>query len=253
VQEFSRTVADTPLNANVLPRLMEGRSRVYIVGTPESWRAVLIENPWDKNEPTAMGADAEAVWSLLSRYPGWTCVGGLERPTADELAAIIRRELQAEPVFVAGMVLVLEKKAITHRHPDVRLLGPKDVALVDQAPPAMRVDFTSGAELLSRGKTAAGIVRGRIVGWMSSVDWGPMYADLGGYVLEPWRNQGIGSAAAYLVAREVQRAGLTPVWGTGENNPRSQHVARKIGFEEGGRDWYVVVPALRGPGGFVPH
>ncbi|HEV2166606.1 MAG TPA: GNAT family N-acetyltransferase [Thermoplasmata archaeon] len=113
--------------------------------------------------------------------------------------------------------------------------------------------YSGGAELLAGAHVAAGIVGGQIVGWMTSGAWTPRHAGVGGHVLEPWRNQGIGSAAACLVAQEAQQAGRAPTWSTGEDNPRSQHVARKLGFEECGRDWYVVIPEYWKAGGFRPE
>jgi GNAT superfamily N-acetyltransferase len=253
LEEFRRMIDDVPLHAELLGSLMSGRSRVFVDGDPGSCQAALVDNRWDPNEPTAFGEDAEGIWCLLSQYSGWTCVGGLERRVAEDLAAIFRRELQAEPKFKAGVFFVLNRPAVPHASPDVRLLGSEDAKLVDRAPPEILGPYAGGAELLSYAKMAVGIVGGQIVGWMTSGGWTPSYAGVGGHVLEPWRNKGIGSAAAYLVARVVQQADRSPVWSTGEDNPRSQHVARKLGFEECGRDWYVIIPGLEEGGGFTPE
>lgn len=253
VEEFRGTIEDVPMNSELLGALNCGGSRVFVAGEPGSYRAALIDNCWDQNEPTAAGTDAEAIWSLLTQYSGWTCVGGLDRSTAEDLSTVFRRELGTEPAFKAAVFFSLNRPGIPHTSPLVRLLGPQDAEMVDRAPPDVLGPFGSGAELLASAKVAAGVVDGKIVGWMISGGWSARHAGVGGHVLEPWRNRGIGSAAAYLVAREAQLAGRTPTWSTGEDNPRSQHVAQKLGFEECGRDWYVVIPAFWKSGGFTPR
>lgn len=253
LDEFRATLEDVPLNSEALAALASGRSRTFIAGNPHAPRAAVIDNCWDQNEPTAIGTDAESIWSLLSRYSGWTCVGGLQRPTAEALAEIFRRELGLEPSFKAAVLFVLKRPVIPHESKLVRLLDARDTAMVDRAPPEMLGMYRGGAELLARAKVAAGICDGEIVGWMTSGEWSPRHAGVGGHVLEAWRNQGIGSAAACLVAQAAQHAGRAPTWSTGEDNPRSQHVARKLGFEECGRDWYVILPALWGTGGYNPR
>ena len=253
LEEFRRTIEDTPLNAELLGSLNSGRSRVFVSGGRGSGRVALVDNGWDQDEPTAVGTDAEGIWNLLRQYSGWTCVGGLQRPVAEQLAEIFRRELGVEPAFKAGVLFVLNRPAIPHTSPHVRSLTARDVGLIDEAPPGILGPYRQGADLLAQARVAAGVVDGRIVGWMVSGGWTPRYAGIGGHVVETWRNQGIGSAAAFLLAWEAQQEGRAPVWSTGEDNARSQHVARKLGFEEIGRDWYVVIPGLWKAGGFAPR
>lgn len=252
MREFRGTLEDTPANSEALAALASGHARAFVAGNAQAPRAGIIDNCWDQNEPMAIGTDAESIWSLLSRYSGWTCVGGLTRPTAEALAAIIRRQLGLEPRFKAAILFDLKRPAIPHESRLVRLLDPRDASLVERAPAEMLGLYRGGSELLDRAVVAAGVRDGEIVGWMSSGEWTPRHAGVGGHVLEPWRNQGVGSAAAFLVAQAAQRAGRTPTWSTGEDNPRSQHVAQKLGFEECGRDWYVILPALWGSGGYRP-
>ena len=70
---------------------------------------------------------------------------------------------------------------------------------------------------------------------------GARYANLGAYVLEEFRGQGLATAAAALVTREVLARGETPVWSTCETNTASQDVARKLGFRQVARATYVVL------------
>ncbi len=123
---------------------------------------------------------------------------------------------------------------------------------MDPAPTRIRGPYGDGADRLAQAKVAAGMDPGRIVGWMRTGGRTPKHAGIGGHVLEAYRNQGLGSAAAYLVAREAPRAGRDPVGSTGEDDPRSQRVARKLGFEEIGRDGWVISPGWSERGGDRP-
>lgn len=252
LERFCRSLEDTPPHADLLGSLRVGGSRLFADGASGSYRAALIDNGWDPDEPMALGNDAAAIWGLLRRYSGWTCVGGLARPVAEDLAGILRRELGTEPFLKAAVLFVLARPAVPFEAPGVRLLTPDDAEQVDRAPPEILGPHPGGSELLDRATVAAVFAEDEIVGWMISEGRTPLHAGVGGHVREPFRNRGLGSAAAYLVAREVQRTGRSPVWSTGEDNPRSQHVARKLGFEECGRDWYVVVPEFWDRGGFAP-
>ena len=49
--------------------------------------------------------------------------------------------------------------------------------------------------------------------------------------LAPYRNHGLATAAASLVARHVRAQGQVPVWSTGEANYASLRVAQKRGVE----------------------
>jgi predicted GNAT family acetyltransferase len=66
------------------------------------------------------------------------------------------------------------------------------------------------------------------------------YCDIGVHTLEPYRKRGYSTACAALVAREVQRRGLTPVWSTSTENYASLRVAAKAGFREVGRMTYII-------------
>ena len=70
-----------------------------------------------------------------------------------------------------------------------------------------------------------------------------LHADIGVATLEGWCGRNFASAAAALVAQQVQATGRTPVWSTGEDNLASQRVAQKLGFAEVGRRTYAIVEA----------
>lgn len=231
---------------------MRGLARAWVRGTLPQFEAAVLEIPWLPTEPIALGSDPEQIWRLLRQIPGWVCVN-LSLDLAAPVQRILERELGVPVRISEDVYYVLDRAAIPHHHSAVRRLTEDDVGLVDRAPPTLHTaGYSSTVAALMGGVAAGGIVEGNLVSLISMSTSSELYADIGGHTLEPWRNQGMGSAATYLVAREVQARGFTPVWSTGEDNFRSQRVARKVGFREFGREAYVVVPSLQGTAGFRP-
>jgi hypothetical protein len=249
---LGETLPDHPFTFGARCLLMRGLARVWVRGTLPRFEAVVLQAPWLPNEPMALGTDPEQIWHLLSQIPGWDCVN-LSLDLAGPVQKILERELGVSTRMYGDVYYVLERAAIPHQHAAVRLLTEDDVDLVDRAPPALHTaGYASTVAALTGGVAAGGIAEGNLVALISMSTSSELYADIGGHTLEPWRNQGMGSAATYLVAREVQSRGFTPVWSTGEDNFRSQRVALKVGFREFGREAYIVVPSLQGVGGFRP-
>lgn len=231
---------------------MRGLAKAWLRGTLPQFDAAVLEVPWLPSEPIALGTDPEQIWYILRRIPGWYCVN-LSRDLAGPVQRILARELGATVRIYGDVYYILDRTPIPHQHSAVRRLTEDDVDLVDRAPVALHTaGYSSTLAALTGGVAAGGIAEGKLVSLVSMSTSSELYADVGGHTLEPWRNQGMGSAATYLVAREIQSRGFTPVWSTGEDNDRSQRVAQKVGFREFGREAYVVVPSLQGTGGFRP-
>ena len=70
--------------------------------------------------------------------------------------------------------------------------------------------------------------------------WSPMYVDLGVTTHEQYRGKGMGTAAATIVAAEVQKRGKVPVWSTAVDNLPSMQIAQKLGFRETSRRLYLI-------------
>ncbi len=94
--------------------------------------------------------------------------------------------------------------------------------------------------MLTRGVVAGGVVDGKLIAIAHTSARSREYADIGVSTLEAWRNQGISTAAACLVARKVQDVGQIPAWSCGEDNTASLRVAEKVGFREVLRRTYVI-------------
>jgi GNAT superfamily N-acetyltransferase len=251
-EELAGTLADHPFSFGPRSVLMRHAGQSWVVGRPSRSQAAIVLSPWQPHEPAAFGEDPEAIWELLRRIPGWTCVNcSLE--LSERLGPVLERELKT-PVRIEGDVYyTLEATPVAHSHPAVRRLTEDDLALIDAAPVALRpVGFLSTLAALSGGVVAGAVLENELVGLVSMTVSTEDFADVGAAVLAPWRNRGIGSAAAYLVAQGIRERGLTPVWSTGERNAASRRVAEKVGFREFGRKAYVVSPRLEAAGGFRP-
>jgi GNAT acetyltransferase len=178
---------------------------------------------------------------LLRELPAWESVE-VSSEIAPRLAAVIERDRRTTTSLMEDLYFVLDRLPVPHGHPSVRRLTEDDLETVDGAPEPLRpVGFLSTLAALSGGVVAGGIVDGSLVATVAMTVSSERYADIAAHTLEPFRNRGMGSAAAYLVAQEVYARGMTPVWSTGANNLRSQHVAEKLGFREFGRETYVIL------------
>ncbi len=247
-----RAWPDNPFNTIETSIVRRGLARVFVAGPLEDPAAVVVQPPWAPGELGFRGADAEAGWSILRQLPGWFCVNG-STEAVGALERIFERELGLPFRRLDDQYYVLEGPPVSHQHPAVRLLTEADVPLLARAPPSVRGGgFRTFEEMLTEGAAAGAIVDGELVAIAIAGAWTERYADIGVHTLEPWRGQGISSACTYLVAREVQARGRTPIWSTGGHNLASQRVALKVGYRSYGRAAYVVVDALRERDGYRP-
>ena len=67
------------------------------------------------------------------------------------------------------------------------------------------------------------------------------YADIGVITHKDFRNKGLATAAASLVAEHLQDNGLIPVWSAGDDNLASVRIAQKLGFSKVGKRQYVIL------------
>jgi GNAT acetyltransferase-like protein len=249
---LAETLPVTPNFTIVYSGLREGIDRAFVAGPLENPRAVIVQHRSVPTEPDFFGPDAEAAWSLLSRIPGWDCVVGSTEDIA-RLTPILERELRLPPRALGDLYYILETPPRPQAHPSVRLLGVEDVPLLERAGAEMAIGgYRTYEEVVTKGVVAAAVVDGRIVARADNSASNRRYADIGVKTLEPFRRQGLSSAATHLVALELQKRGLVPIWSTGSHNVASQGVALKVGFRPNGRGEYVIFDALRPGGGFRP-
>jgi GNAT superfamily N-acetyltransferase len=215
-------------------------ARAYVAGQPDQFEAALIENlAFDHDELTGFGA-ASPLWELLRGLRGWSSVE-VDPSIAAELSGLLAFATGRSVRFLDDIYHILRHPVAATRLQTVRLLSPADGVLLERAPPALRgAGWGSPRVLLREGFAAAAIIDGELVALAHTTARSDRYADIGVATLPAWRNRGLASATAALVAREVQSAGQTPVWSTGATNKASLRVARKLGFIEVARRRYLI-------------
>ncbi|MGA7923219.1 MAG: GNAT family N-acetyltransferase [Thermoplasmata archaeon] len=249
---LAEALPEIPFTAVTQNALRVGHARAFVVGTTRQFRAAIVRVPAMGGEPQAFGEDAEALWAILSKLPGWFAVN-VESTRTQPLKAVLETHLGRTAHLYPDVYHVLETEPHWFDHPWVRLLSLEDADLVREAIPQL---WPRGAPLpsewLSVGVAAGAITGGRLVGLVGAPNLRGRFVNVGADTLAAYRGQGIARAATCRVAREVLRRGRTPVWSTGEANLASLHVARSVGFREHARAMYVLFPEWRASGGFQP-
>ncbi|MFH1086882.1 MAG: GNAT family N-acetyltransferase [Chloroflexota bacterium] len=221
--------------------LRQGLCSAYTVGLPDHPRAALVQTWVQPDEPLGFGADPALVWELLQVAQGWTCVR-VALDVAEPLGATIARARGVGVRYLDDVVHVLPGPPAAYHDARVRLLTPADVALLEAAPPELRLSgFPSVGALLAEGAVAGAIVGGLVVATASTAALNARYAEVGVYTTAAYRRQGLSTAAAGLVCQAVRATGRTPVWSAGDHNAASLRVAAKLGFVEVSRGRYAIL------------
>jgi len=238
---LAAALGDTPDTLQSVHMLGRGLCNAYVAGDPARFDAAILQAVDWPQEPTGFGADPETLWALLRQVEGWTCIL-VDSGCAQELAAIIEAELGCQTRFLDDVTHLLTVPARGVPDQAVRRLAMSDLELLRSAPLELRAGLWPGPrDLLAEGIVACAVVSGEIVATALTVACTGCYADIGVYTREDVRGRGYATAAASLVAREVQKGGRTPVWGAGAHNVASLRVAQKLGFQEVSRRTYVIL------------
>jgi hypothetical protein len=236
---FLDAIGDTPVTVIAQHQVARGLARLGMVGTPPNFDAAIVQSIADPTEPIAFGSDAAALWDLLREMDGWHCVCA---PTdlAPELGRRIVAERGGSVRYYTDVEYALYGTAAVYEHRRVRRLLRADLPLLAAAPvPVRGAGWATPGEMIDAGAAGA-IVDGRLVAIAHVSAQTERHADIGVATLEPYRRQGLSTAAASLVARIIQTQRRVACWSTGEDNVASQAVARKLGFVEVGRKTYVI-------------
>jgi hypothetical protein len=234
-------LGDSPETCISVHLLFQGLCDAYVAGNPEHFRGLIVQSHQDRGEPTAFGADARALWELVKMARGWWCVNTSEA-CAPRLGSILEEETGRAVRYYGDVYHTLTRPAVPFEHEAVRLLNFADLAMLDSAAAEVRggVGWASGERMLEEGIVAGAVVEGRLVAIAYTSARSCKHADIAVNTLQEWRRLGLATAAASLVAREVQKRRQVPVWSCGEDNYASLHVAHKLGFAEVLRRAYVI-------------
>jgi GNAT superfamily N-acetyltransferase len=230
----------TPETAIPLHQLVRGLARARVAGELPDFDAAVVQAIDDPREPSGFGRDAAALWGLLRELEGWTCVS-VDAALAEPLRRLVEAELGVTVRLYGDIHHVLARPAALYQHPAVRQLTVDDLPLIAAAPAAVQGGNWGGARaMVEEGCAAGGVVDRRLVAIAMVGALTARHADVGVATLEPYRRQGLSTAAASLVARWAQESGRVPIWSTGEDNVASLRVAAKLGFVEVSRRQYLI-------------
>jgi hypothetical protein len=222
-------------------RLKNGMCDAYVAGKLPDIDAALVFDAYCPDEPCGFGTDADALWHLLKATDGWGCVNVDTPRAASSLGALIEAD-RGTPIRYYGDVCHALLEPV-HHHPSkvVRLLTLEDVPRLAKAPAEIQGNgYKTHEAMVTEGIAAGAVVDGTIVAIAHTYAETDLHADIGVSTLEQWRERGFATAAASLVAQEIQAGGKVPAWSCGEDNFVSLRVAKKLGFTEIGRRTYVI-------------
>ena len=237
---LSDVFGDTPMTVISASRLKQGACSAYVVGTLPNVTAALVFDAYCPDEPCGFGTDADALWQLLKATDGWGCVN-VDTACAASLGALIEADRETSIRYYGDVYHA--RLAPVHCYPNaaVRPLTLEDVPRLAKAPAEVQGNgYTTHAAMVTDGIAAGAVVDGAIVAIAHTYAETNLHADIGVSTLEAWREKGFATAAASLVAQEIQAKGKVPVWSCGEDNFASLRVAEKLGFTEVGRRTYVI-------------
>ena len=233
-------LGDTPMTVISAARLKNGMCDAYVAGTLPDIDAALVFDAYCANEPCGFGSDADALWHLLKATSGWSCIN-VDTPCAASLGAFIEADRDTSIRYYGDVCHALLEPV--HQHPSkvVRLLTLADVPRLAKAPAEIQGNgYKTHEAMVTAGIAAGAVVDGDIVAIAHTYAETDLHADIGVSTLEQWREKGFATAAASLVAQEIQAKGKVPAWSCGEDNFASLRVAEKLGFTEISRRTYVI-------------
>lgn len=233
-------LGDTPMTVISASRLKNGMCDAYIAGTLIDVDAALVFDAYCADEPCGFGTDADALWQLLKAANGWGCVN-VNTACAASLGALIEADRDTPIRYYGDVYHALLAPVHCYPNEAVRLLTLEDVPRLTEASAEVQGNgYKTHAAMVTDGIAAGAVVDGAIIAIAHTYAETDLHADIGVSTLEAWRGKGFATAAARLVAQEIQASGKVPVWSCGEDNFASLRVAEKLGFTEIGRRTYVI-------------
>lgn len=238
--DLADVIGDTPMTVISASRLQHGMCDAYVAGTLPDVAASLVFDAYCPEEPCGFGADADALWQLLKATDGWGCIN-VDTPCAASLGALIEADTGTPIRYYGDVCHALLAPVHRYLNKTVRLLTLEDVERLAKAPAEVQGNgYKTHEAMITDGIAAGAIVDGNIVAIAHTYAETDLHADIGVSTVEQWREKGFSTAAASLVAQEIQARGKVPAWSCGEDNYASLRVAQKLGFTEVSRRTYVI-------------
>jgi len=234
-------LGESPETVLAVHALRRQNCQAFIVGEfPRIQAALLQINPFP-SEPQAFGVNADAILTVLQAIQGWDCVN-VASEVAESVGALIQEKMNGNVRYYGDFYYTLSKPVMHFRHKYVRRLRLEDFYLLESAPREFQGHgYGSPRGLLEDGVAACGIISGQIVSIAHTAGHTRKFADIGVITHEDWRNKGLASAAASVVAAVLQEKGITPVWSAGDDNLPSVRIAQKLGFSKVSQRQYVIL------------
>ena len=180
------------------------------------------------------------IAALLPHIPDWFCVNVMPA-MAEKLAPLLSQKMASKLRQLEDVYHILQQSppAELLAQPQVRLLMPDDLPLLQAAPPELR--GYDPEKLVYKTAAAGAIIDNQLVAIAQNYALTEGYGDIGVFTLPEWRGRGFAAAATAQVARWLQGNGRIPVWSCGAHNQASLRVAEKVGFVENGRRVYLIL------------
>jgi hypothetical protein len=166
-----------------------------------------------------------------------------------ELEAVATREVPEASILIQDVMLPAARyhlpdwnaEAVTlYTLPDERAhawrlppwptspISPAQIESADDVPSDLRNELVSVA---ASSPVWAASADGRLASFAYAAHTTERWFDVSVDTLEPYRNRGLGRAAAMGLIVDQMLRGLRPVWGAGKSNAPSHRLARSLGFE----------------------
>ncbi len=238
---LAHLLGDSPETVLAVHALRRQNCKAYIVGKLPRIQAALLQISSFPSEPQAFGTDANAILTMLQAIQGWDCVN-VASEVAESVGALIQEKMKVAIRYYGDFYYTLSKPVMQFRHENVKRLRLEDLTLLESAPREFQGHgYGTPRGLLEDGVVACGIVSGKIVSIAHTAGHTKKFADIGVITREDWRNKGLASAAASIVAEILQEKGITPVWSAGDDNLPSVRIAQKLGFSKVSQRQYVIL------------
>lgn len=226
-------IGESPETVLAIHALQSRLGRAWASGP--SPQAVIVESAPVPGEPQGFG-DPASLLDLLVHAEGWSCIE-LTPEVADDMADDFERRwgiarFQGPARRVIDVIGVSDQSPRVKAHPLVRQLRTSDLSRLSVASDDTLPDRRVVERAAALGRVFVAVDGDSIVGHGSSFAASTTYADIGVFVAESHRGQGIATCAAALACEAVRAAGLVPVCGAGSVNHASLRVAAKLGFSE---------------------